>query len=264
MSSKLKKRRKASVCYNCGTQLLSNENYCPNCGQENNSKQASLRDLFDDFLGDYFVFDSRLFRSIVPLVASPGKITIEYLNGKRRRYIPPIRVFLFLSFLYFGLSYLTGIDFGSMDLSAGESEQVAKNVGDAFERNFNLVLFLYTPIFALLIRLFYKSEKRNFYVNFFVYSLHLFSLFFILGILQILLFMGFNLVLSSNAGEWGETIVRLSVLGYMIYYSIVSLKRVFQKKYSALRFLGVLVISLVAFLILLLATTLILLFIYAQ
>lgn len=249
MSSNPKKRRKASVCHNCGTQLLANENYCPNCGQENNSKQASLRELFDDFLGDYFVFDSRLFRSIVPLVAYPGKITIDYLNGKRQRYIPPIRVFLFLSFLYFGISYLTGIESGSIRFTADESENAANAVSEAFKRNFNIILFFYTPIFALLIRLFFKSEKRNYYVNFFVYSLHLFSVFFAVGTIQILIIKLLDVTLEENAAGWIASGVQLLTLGYYLYYGAVSLKRVFEKKHSLLRFIAVLLISLTAFLI---------------
>lgn len=250
MPSKGIKRRKATVCPNCETPLLNMENYCPTCGQENNSKQASIKVLFNDFMGDYFVFDSRLFRSIVPLVLQPGRITIDYLNGKRQQFIPPIRVFLFLSFLYFGLSYIFGIESGSFEFSAGDSGEAARAVNDSFNKNFNILLFLFTPLFALLVRLFFKSEKRNYYVNFFVYSLHLFSVSFILSTLQILIFKLFELTLPQEIDETASTIVQLLSLVYIIYYSIVSLKRVFEKKYTFLRFLALLIISNLAFLIL--------------
>ncbi len=258
MKSHSVKRRKATICYNCQTALLNSENYCPQCGQENHSKQASIRLLFNDFLSDYLTFDSRLFRSIVPLVTDPGRITVEYLNGKRQRFIPPVRVFLFLSFLYFGLSYLTGNESSTLELSVNESERAAQAVTEAFQKNFNILLFLYTPLFAVIIRLLFRSEKRDYYVNFFVFTLHLFSFFFIIGIIQLLFFGVINALFSGDTNELITMVVQLGFLVFSFVYTIISLKKVFDKKYTFLRFVGVLVISLVAFLTLLILAIIIL------
>jgi len=261
MSLIVRKRRKSSICYNCDTPLLAQENYCPNCGQENNSKQASIAQLSNDFLSDYLAFDSRLFRSIVPLITEPGRVTIDYLDGKRQRFIPPIRVFLFLSFLFFGLSYLTGDNATVLELSSDESDKAAEATSQAFANNFNILLFLYTPLFSVLIRLFFKSEKRNFFVNFFVYSLHLFSVFFILGSIQTLFFKLFYISLNEEAAAIASLSVQVLTLIYSIYYCIVSLKRVFEKNYTVLRFIAVFLISVIAFMLLTVVAVILLFFI---
>ncbi|MDG1333419.1 MAG: DUF3667 domain-containing protein [Crocinitomicaceae bacterium] len=260
MPETIRKRRKAEMCYNCGASLLDAENFCPNCGQENHSKQASIKHLFNDFLGDYLAFDSRLFRSVVPLITEPGRVTIDYLDGKRQQFIPPIRVFLFLSFLYFGLSFLTGQDSSAFEFTADGSEKAANAVSQAYARNFNILLFLYAPLFALLIRLFFRTEKHHFYVNFFVFTLHLFSFFFIIGTVQILLFTLCDAIFSEQISSNISVFIQLGFLLYSIYYAVISLKRVFNKSYTILRFVAVFFISIIAFLLLLLIAILILFF----
>lgn len=214
-------------------------------------------------MGDYLTFDSRLFRSVVPLLINPGSITNDYLDGKRQRFIPPIRVFLFLSFIYFGLSFLIGKDSSVFQITMQESEEVTTAVLSAFRNNFNLIIFLYIPLFAFLVRLLFKTEKRKYYVNYFVYALHLFSLFFIVATVQILLFALFELLFSSAVSEIVSVIVQLLIVSYILIYSVVSLKRVFQKKYTILRFVVVLIISLFAFFMLLLISIIALYFMNA-
>jgi hypothetical protein len=96
-----KKRRKKELCPNCKVGLNSNVNFCHNCGQENHEKQASVKMLVRDFTQDYFTFDSKLFRSLKPLLFNPGYLTMEFTKGKRMNYIKPIRLYLFISFIYF-------------------------------------------------------------------------------------------------------------------------------------------------------------------
>ncbi len=53
-----------------------------------------------DFFGDYFSFDAKLWRSVGPLLWKPGYLTKAYWSGKHMRYIPPLRMFLFLSVVF--------------------------------------------------------------------------------------------------------------------------------------------------------------------
>jgi hypothetical protein len=91
---------KTTHCLNCGTQL-EDANYCPHCGQLNSDRKVSLRRLFGDFFSDYFAFDSRLFRSLRPLLLKPGFLTREYLAGRRNNYILPLRFYLFTTVIFF-------------------------------------------------------------------------------------------------------------------------------------------------------------------
>lgn len=98
-----KKRQKNPHCLNCGHTFdaIQPENYCPNCGQENTTKKLAFGQLFTDFLGAVFSFDSKVFRSFIPLVFRPGFLTNAYVQGKRVPYISPLRIYLFMSLLYF-------------------------------------------------------------------------------------------------------------------------------------------------------------------
>lgn len=101
-----KKRRKKNLCPNCNKGLQDWMNYCPKCGQENHVKRASLSLLTKDFLQDYWTFDSKFFRSIIPLLFKPGYLTNEFIEGRRQKYIPPVRLYLFISFIFFLTSSL--------------------------------------------------------------------------------------------------------------------------------------------------------------
>lgn len=77
-------------------------NYCSYCGQKRKSPHDhSVCHLMVEAVGDFFHLDSRFFSTIRTLIFSPGFLTTEYLSGRHARYFHPIKMFLFLSFLYF-------------------------------------------------------------------------------------------------------------------------------------------------------------------
>ncbi len=95
--------RKQAICSNCSYAFAETtvDNFCPNCGQENLDKNVSFGDLFSDFIGNYLSLDSKLFRTIPRLMFFPGFLTNAFNNGKRISYLTPIRIYLFMSVLYF-------------------------------------------------------------------------------------------------------------------------------------------------------------------
>ena len=93
--------RKLENCPNCGSPLTGRNNYCAECGQENTTKNVSIGLLVRDFLDDYFTIDSRLIKSIVPLVTKPGFLTREFNVGRRVKYVPPLRLYIVFSVLFF-------------------------------------------------------------------------------------------------------------------------------------------------------------------
>ena len=90
-------------CLNCGT-LLKGQ-YCGNCGQRSRSRLISLWELISDAFGDLFEIDSRLWQTLVPLMIRPGQLTHDYLQGRRARYMPPFRMYLVLSLLFFVVAF---------------------------------------------------------------------------------------------------------------------------------------------------------------
>ncbi|TPN83033.1 DUF3667 domain-containing protein [Aquimarina algicola] len=95
------KKYRGNKCLNCGVPLDIVDRYCHNCGQLNTTKQLSLKDFFSEFFASIFSYDSRLRHTIVGLLFSPGKISKEYINGKRIKYANPFRFYLSVSIIFF-------------------------------------------------------------------------------------------------------------------------------------------------------------------
>lgn len=96
-----KNRRKSDICLNCNFSLRPEDNYCPNCGQENNTNKIPVRHLIFEVFEDFFHFDAKIWNTIKASFSRPGRITIDYLEGKRARYIPPVKFYVFVSFIFF-------------------------------------------------------------------------------------------------------------------------------------------------------------------
>lgn len=93
------------VCQNCGSDL--NGEYCSACGQRDVELKVPLNGLIKELGEELLSFDSRLFHSLRPFLWKPGALTVEYVSGKRTRYISPFKLYFFMSFLYFFFAAIT-------------------------------------------------------------------------------------------------------------------------------------------------------------
>ncbi len=114
-------------CLNCGEVLTGQ--HCAHCGQRAKVRVLSLWSMTRDLLDDVLDWDSRIWRTLRPLAFSPGKLTRDYLHGRRASYTPPFRMYLLLSVAFFVLA-TTGSDPGaalhfSTDGKGGANLQIA-------------------------------------------------------------------------------------------------------------------------------------------
>ena len=114
------------VCLNCGTTL--DGQYCGNCGQRATSRLISVWELLRDAFGDLLELDSRLWRTLIPLTIRPGQLTRDYLEGRRARFMPPFRMYLVLSIVFFLVAFFDpreelGLLYEPQAPSAIESEE---------------------------------------------------------------------------------------------------------------------------------------------
>lgn len=79
-------------------------NYCYNCGQENHDKRVTVGMLVQDLFREQWTLDNKGWRSLKMLLTKPGFLTLEFMDGKRVNYSRPLRIYLFVSFVYFLLS----------------------------------------------------------------------------------------------------------------------------------------------------------------
>lgn len=88
----------SNTCANCGASLQGK--YCHVCGQSGHIHRSLLH-MFEEVLHGLFHFDTKAWRTIPALIFRPGKLTKEYIEGKRTSYVSPLALFLFLIFLMF-------------------------------------------------------------------------------------------------------------------------------------------------------------------
>nr|WP_294870066.1 DUF3667 domain-containing protein [uncultured Pedobacter sp.] len=93
------KYRKEHNCLNCGQNV--EKHYCSNCGQANLELKENFWQFISHSIAHYFHFDNKFFQTLSPLLTKPGEVTLDYLAGKRARYINPISMYIFVSIVYF-------------------------------------------------------------------------------------------------------------------------------------------------------------------
>lgn len=193
-----------SHCENCGVLLAGP--YCHRCGQHDFEFHRSFRHVFLDALENLFHFDSKLFRDTVTLIFRPGRLTADFNNGKRAAQMPPFRLYLFFSFLYFAIKLLDvtpaaavaapagpttaaapGLDLGGTRITLNERNDTAFNrfmseqgrrafahpqeLKEAFVHAIPKMLLLGLPLFALGTRFLFRQAGQV-YLQHLVVALH--------------------------------------------------------------------------------------------
>ncbi len=95
------------ICPNCGETEVGK--YCPNCGQSNKDFNKPIKQIIGDLL-DSINLDIRLFNTLIPFFIKPGFLTEEYFKGRRKKYVPPVRMYMIFSILFFFLVQFTTSD----------------------------------------------------------------------------------------------------------------------------------------------------------
>jgi hypothetical protein len=241
-------------CPNCGH--AADLNYCAQCGQETHLHKETFWGLILHFVAHYFHYDSKFWQTIKALIAMPGQLTVAYWNQQRARYIPPISLYIFISTLYFIISYATmpgniknmaDSKYGHMADSMMASkktpdivttvtdERTGKTITTTTTRpHFNNIMqasemiekishhmpkvyFFMVPFFAFLLKLFFIRRKDLYFVDHAIYSLHFHSLaFFVMMIQSLLGTISFILLFTGPL-----------VYLFFIIYSTMAMKRVY-------------------------------------
>ncbi|HTH81615.1 MAG TPA: DUF3667 domain-containing protein [Mucilaginibacter sp.] len=123
--------RHENDCLNCGAELQGK--YCHVCGQENLQIKESFGHMMNHAISDYFHFDHQFFHTLKPLLFKPGKLTNEYMAGKRVQYLHPVKMYIFISLVYFVLLFQSGFEpvkvSDNKDAKAGKTELVKASKG---------------------------------------------------------------------------------------------------------------------------------------
>lgn len=91
-----------NTCLGCETLLVGP--FCSNCGQRAVPPSPTLRELGGEAFSEFSGWDGKFAETIRTLIRHPGQLTLEFLRGKRSRYISPLRLYLSCSVAYFVLA----------------------------------------------------------------------------------------------------------------------------------------------------------------
>ena len=185
-------------CGNCGARLEGP--FCHRCGQDDLDLDRSLVHFFTEFMGGILNFDSRVWRTVIPLLFRPGEVTAHYLAGRRARFVPPVRLYLFVSLVYFlMLAWLSGSS--AVDVGVGLAEIRSDPEIEGFMQELPAVLqpfvpglaraaddpavfrkgviqgvsylmFVLVPLFGAMLHLLYRNRGR-FYLHHLLLAVHI-------------------------------------------------------------------------------------------
>jgi len=173
-----------------------------------------------DFLGDYFTFDSLIVRSVRPLIFNPGFLTLEYIAGKRVRYIPPLRMFIFISILFF-------LILGPVEKTVqAEVSEESEFLDTFFSVWFPRLFFLLLPLFALYLYVLFRKPGR-FYLMHFIFSVHYHAFIFLLLSVMVIL-IDYIFPSSVFLSQWSLMITILLLQLYLL----VALRNVYEQKWA--------------------------------
>lgn len=95
--------RKEKDCLNCGAMVLGR--FCQNCGQENVEPKETFWHMVTHFFYDITHFDGSFFITVKDLLFRPGFLSMEYKRGRRKKYLHPVRMYVFTSAVFFLIFY---------------------------------------------------------------------------------------------------------------------------------------------------------------
>lgn len=97
-------------CLNCGTAAPGK--FCPECGQKTVKELQTLAQFFHGLIAQYLSRKGQLWQTLSKLFFAPGALTVEYLAGRRVRYLRPFQLYLMASVIVFATVQLFGLNLG--------------------------------------------------------------------------------------------------------------------------------------------------------
>ncbi len=120
------KLEKSETCLNCEAPL-SGENFCSNCGQKNDASKLTLKHVLSESVSNLFAFDGRFFYTLRNLLLRPGKVPAQYVEGKRMRFMNPVRIYFLTSVILLGIIQIKDGATSMVDINTSdEPASVAK------------------------------------------------------------------------------------------------------------------------------------------
>jgi hypothetical protein len=121
------------VCANCGAPL--GGEFCSACGQRHEPHVHTLAHFAGEAFESVTHADSRLWRTLGYLLVRPGYLTLEFFRGRRAGYLPPFRLYLVISLMFFVAAGLPNLELEDETPPTPESVAKLQEAADTMEKN---------------------------------------------------------------------------------------------------------------------------------
>jgi hypothetical protein len=175
-------------CPNCGASL--DGAFCAQCGQKVSPLNPSFGEFLHDLVHELTHVDGKIVQSIRLLLTRPGFLSREHFEGRRVRYVTPIRLYLVFSLLYFAIAAFAPL--GGLTVNVrpgpGEDPQLAARreqelrhvANEAITHWAPRAMFFLVPVFAGLVALAARRSGRN-YPQHLYFAMHVHAAWFFAG-----------------------------------------------------------------------------------
>ncbi|MBT2189170.1 DUF3667 domain-containing protein [Sphingobium nicotianae] len=113
------------ACLNCGTVLAGP--FCQTCGQ-NSHLHRTIAGFAHDLLHGVFHFEGKIWATLPMLLLRPGELTRRYIAGERAKFVSPLALFLFCTFLMFAVVGSLAGDIGNVHVNAPDRAHARANL----------------------------------------------------------------------------------------------------------------------------------------
>ena len=161
-------------CLNCGKEFEGD--FCPKCGQDAKTGRFTLRFIWENLIMAMFGSYGGIWFTLKNMFTRPGKMMVEILDGKRRRYFSPFPMLLLVLTLFILVYSFTGSrDYVQKAETAVEASKdgddqvkyvVKKTISDAlhfYNDNYTLCYLLTLPLLAVAARACFGRQNRKRY-----------------------------------------------------------------------------------------------------
>jgi len=97
-------------CLNCGAPAPGK--FCPECGQTTAREPRTVAQFLDGLIAKYLTREGQLWQTLSKLFFAPGALTVDYIAGRRARYLRPLQLYLIASVIVFGAVQFFGLNLG--------------------------------------------------------------------------------------------------------------------------------------------------------
>ncbi|MVM28521.1 DUF3667 domain-containing protein [Spirosoma sp. HMF4905] len=182
------------TCQTCGHH--NQEKFCPNCGEKRfDPHSLTLSHVAEEIVESFTHADHTLLRTLNTLLFKPGYLSVEYVAGRRVRYMKPLGLFLVINLVFFllvtynafnqplssFLNYDNYTAFGTKEAVAhklkesGQTLAAYQIVFDAsMKASSKSYLIVLIPVYALIFSLLMWSAHRTF-IEHLVFAAHFLS-----------------------------------------------------------------------------------------